>query len=405
MVISILTEEEKSSIRRHFTYVDGKLYRNNEELNYVRPRAKLNGRSVPFSTIIRVLTEEEGVVEGEAAVWSVAQQSKLQRQMDSNRIERAIVRKEVRELNASNDLFSDLITLIGEHPSQLPCLPIEKEGGTLILQLSDLHAGETVVLPNNVFNMDVLSKRLFKYVGQAIKFGLRHQVRRVVVALTGDLCNSDRRVGERDAYEYNRTYAVSSVFQIIAAAIERISSYIPVTHVISVAGNESRFDKDLELSHRNYSNNLDWVVDRMLEAYFAPAIKFGVFAAPVERLITIDGVRCLFSHGISHAKDSPEKQLDYYRKKYAQVDMVFVGHLHSSLIAAGFSRSSSPVGQNDYSEFTLGIAKSIPSQTFTLIEDGTAYPFAIDLSVTGEDKFMFAPIPSTEVLTKYEEEI
>lgn len=396
----------KEFIVDNFRLVDGRIERLVGEAwvdtsGYAdKSRLRVNGAMMSRAYVKEVLMENSPPTEEEKEVFNFKKAAALQRQMDANRVERAMVRKEARAFNSSKEMFNELIGLIegNKHLSSVPKPVIDGGSGSLIIQLSDIHSGSTVSLPNNVVNMQILSKRLYSYIDAAIKMGLKAGVKRCIFALTGDLISSDRRPGEKATIEYNRAHATLNAFEIISGAINRVSCSIPVTNVVSICANEARVQEDLELTHKCFYDNFDWIIDRMLKAYYNGAIKFSDFTNPVERMIEVDGVNILLSHGLVKPRESPQKQVEYYRKKYPEMNHMMVGHIHSELCANSFSRSAGLPGSNEYSTYTLGIAESQPGQTFHLVQEGRVFSFPVDLTKTGEDFFPFTPPPSSEAI-------
>lgn len=333
---------------------------------------------------------------------AVKKATEIQRLRDVQRIERGTFRKEARVLNSANALFEDLLKAIPS--AKLGNVPpmVAQDKGTLVIQVSDAHFNETVSLPNNTFNSKVQSKRFYKYINAAISIGLGFGVRRAIFVLTGDLVNSARRQGEALSNEFNGAHGALMAFEVLSGAIEMTSSFIPVTTVTSVLGNEPRLTDELCLEAKVYMDNFDYIIHHMLAARFSSTVNFIPVENPVERLLDIDGVKTLWTHGLAKPKDSPAKQLMYYRAKYGRVDFVGCGHLHEALCAPGFARSGSTVGGNTYSEFHLGIANSTPSQTCHVIVDGKVYSFPIDLTYTGEEAFAFTEPPSQRVVVRTE---
>ena len=330
----------------------------------------------------------------------------VQRLRDVQRTERGEFRKEARKLNSSNELFSEMLELIPKAKigsSRLP--PPGATGGTLVIGLSDVHFGLSISVPNNIVNTKVLSQRLYAYALAAVRMGLRVGARRCVFVLTGDMISSNRRTGEAAAVEYNRAHALLNAFEVISGMMEFVSSYIAITNVISVLGNESRVDEDLELNHKCFYENFDWVLDRMLKALYNGSIKFSEFTNPVEKLIDIDGVNILLAHGLVKPKENPNKQLQFYRARYPELDYMIVGHIHSELVALGFSRSAGLPGANEYSTYSLGIPTSNPGQTFHLVQDGRVYSFPVDLSKVTEDHFLFTEPPKQEAIATVREKV
>jgi predicted phosphodiesterase len=337
---------------------------------------------------------------------AVKKATEIQRLRDVQRIERGTFRKEARVLNGANATLDALIELVKENPSTPVTYgpKVAKEEGTLIMGLSDLHFGEMVTLPNNLVNTKVLSQRLYKFCEIAVDTALAFGVSRCIFVLTSDMVNSDRRQGELMSNEYNRSHALFNAFEVISAMIDKVSQYIQVTNLTSVIGNEGRVDLDLAFEHKCFMNNFDFILDRMLKAHF-PKIVVSNFGNPVERILSVDGVEILLTHGITMAKATPAKQLAYYRQKHGRVDYMISGHLHEALVAPGFSRSGSPVGGNCYSELSLGIAASTPSQTFHIVRGGQMLSFPVDLTSVDGTFFPYTEPPKQRDITQTKEKV
>ena len=367
-------------------------------------RIRVNGAMMNRAYVEEVLMESAPPTEEEKEVFNFKKAAALQRQMDANRVERAMVRKEARAFNSSNELFNELIGLIESKPKlELPKFEVSKDKSSIIAQLTDLHFGTTISMPGSIVNTKVLSARLYAYAVALVEFGLSAGVNRVVFALTGDIVTSSRRPGEQATIEYNIAHATLNAYEVVSGMIEFVSNYFRVTHVVSVIGNEDRAQKDLELTHKCHFDNHGWVVDRMLKAHFNGSIKFSEMLSPVERLIEVDGVNILLAHGLTKPREDPARQFAYYKAKHPTMNHMLVGHIHSALCATGFSRSAGLPGSNEYSTYTLGIPESGPGQSFHLVKAGRVFSFPIDLSSSGEDYFPFTAVPTADKIATVKE--
>lgn len=382
--------------------------RREEILSYLRanPDETLRGAAEEFdcspSTIhkLKKIISMEEPIEEDLVAKPVDSAIKLQKLRDVQRIERKEFREAARTLNDNNAVLETLIGLVSGLRLPRPKAPLVKaSGGTLVVQFSDLHFGETVELPNNLVNTHIISARLYEFVKRAIVIGKAFDCRRTIVAITGDVVNSDRRLSELMTNEYNRAHATMNSFEVLSQAIDVLSSSIPVTHITSVIGNEDRADKDFAFEARCLTNNFGYIVHEMLRAYF-PEIVCSKWGNPVERILDIDGTLMLLTHGITKAKASPANQLAYYRAKHGRIDHMISGHLHESLVAPGFARSGSVIGGNGYSELGLGIPLSTPSQSVHVIDDGRVYSIPIDLSSVGGNFFQFTEPPQSRDIAK-----
>lgn len=356
-----------------------------------------------------ILLENSEPLEEEVEKVSLKQAKQIQRLQDTQRVERALVRKVIRKDNSSSALFEELMSLVPVAKTLDKVSKVNLSGdGTLILQLSDCHVSETVSLPGNTINSVVVSKRLKKFAEESIRIGMAFGARRCVVLLTGDnASNSDRRIeSEFLTNEMSRAQAVIVAFELFSQIISTVDSYIPVTDVISVSGNECRCRELFDFTAEAMINNFDFILDRMLKSHF-PKIKFADWGSPVERVVTIDGMKILVTHGVTRPRDLPEKQLAYYRGKYGPIDYAIMGHIHQSLVHPNYSRSGSVIGKNAYSELSLGIVTSCPSQSCYVIDNGLIKAFPVNLENVSniEEGFFFSPIQKSKDYAKVEVEV
>jgi predicted phosphodiesterase len=322
---------------------------------------------------------------------------KNQRLTDSNRTERALFRSEARKLNDRNDLFEKMIELLKTNPIKTSnqTLVLDTSSPVLAIGLSDVHWGETVALPNNEVNTKIISQRLFKFMSEAIKAGIGFGCKRAVFFLTGDQVNSSRRPSEYLSNEFSVSHATVNAVEIYSRMIEIVSQSFSVTDVVSVCGNESRQDKDFGFESKMIMSNYDYIIHESLRALF-PGVKFSNWGNPVERLVKICGKNILLTHGITLARKSPEQALNYYRLKHGNdLNYLICGHVHEACNTPFFSRSGSPIGANCFSELTLGIPVSVPSQTFHIISNTSIFSVPVNLTEGLTDSFEFTKPPSS----------
>lgn len=400
--------DNRAFILENFRVVNGKLEKLaygewSDTSDYVdKKRVRVGNVMMKREKVMQILNENAYPTEDEVENFNKKQAKALQRLQDTQRIERALVRKELRSENKAEAVFEELLEMIPRAKVGKSKAVSLSDGGTLIIQISDAHFNEMVSLPNNIFNAKVQSQRIYKYIKQSIAIGIGFNVRRAIFVLTGDLVNSSRREGEALSNEYNSAHATLMAFEVISGAIEMVSSYFKITSLLSVLGNESRNNNELCLEAKVFLNNFDYIIHNMLTARYSALIECIPIGNPVERIMDIDGVKILATHGLVKPKDSVVRQLTYYRTKYGRVDHILCGHLHESLCAPNFSRSGSTVGGNTYSELTLGIATSVPSQSCHVVQDGCVFSFPIDLTSVSEEYFSYTEPPSQRTVIKTE---
>jgi predicted phosphodiesterase len=343
---------------------------------------------------------EETPEEEKTETGAVALALQKQKLMDSNRVERKLFREEARKLNTANDLFEKMIGMLSANPIRRtkPVKASPESSPVLAIGLSDVHWGETVALKNNEINTKIISQRLFKFMMEAIKAGLGFGCKRAVFFLTGDHVNSSRRPSEFLSNEFTASHAAVNAIEVYSRMIDIVSDHFNVTDVVSVCGNESTIrlsDNTFGYEPKMLMSNYDYIIHQSLKALF-PGIRFSEFGNPVERVVKICGKNILLTHGITLARKSPEQAMNYYRMKHGNdLNYLICGHVHEACNTPFFSRSGSPIGANCYSELTLGIPISVPSQTFHIISDSSIFSVPVDLSYGLDDFFEFTVPPST----------
>ena len=309
----------------------------------------------------------------------------LQRKTDESRV----LRKEFREhsrvenaLTALNESLLELLTnqtfkpITYEHP--------ENEGPVLIVQVSDTHFNELVTLPDNLFNFVVGAKRLQKYAGKIRKFAEIYKIKNIVLALTGDIINSDRRLDEMMNQSTNRMKASIIATQILYHFIQDINRSANIK-VVGVSGNESRVKIDHGMSEIAMSDNYDYLVYNMLKLLFnkSKGITF-IDGDSVEQVININNSNILITHGttIKEGQAAMQQIFGKYAAKGILLDYAIFGHVHFTNVTDIYSRSGSLVGNNVYSDRYLNLVTKASQVVHFIEKDGSMYALNLSLQYT-----------------------
>ena len=312
----------------------------------------------------------------------------LQRKTDETRVLRKEFREHARVENALTALNESLVELLTdqtfkpvtyEHP--------EFEGPVLIVQVTDAHFNELVTLPDNLFNFVVGAKRLQKYAGKIRKFAEIYKVKNIVLALTGDIINSDRRLDEMINQSTNRMKAAIIATQILYHFIQDVNRSANIK-VIGVSGNESRVKIEHGMSELAMSDNYDYLVYNMLKLLFAKAkgITF-VDGDPVEQVINVNNSNILVTHGttIKEGQAAMQQIFGKYAAKGILLDYAIFGHVHFTNITDIYSRSGSIVGNNVYSDRYLNLVTKASQVVHVVEKDGSIDTIKVSLQYT--DKY------------------
>tara|TARA_R110002020_G_C16313355_1_gene774055 strand:- start:5014 stop:5985 length:972 start_codon:yes stop_codon:yes gene_type:complete len=251
-----------------------------------------------------------------------------------------------------------------------------------VLQLSDVHFNELVELENNRYDFKVASSRIRYFVNKAKTYFKTAGVSNMVVALTGDLMNSDRRLDELLNQATNRAKATFLGVDILQQAIIDLSDDFDVT-VASVVGNEGRANKEMGWSDVVATDNYDYTIFQCLRYLFRKnSIKF-VHGDPSELVLNVAGQNLLMLHGHGSLRGKLDTSVNQVAGRYSlkgiKIDYVIFGHVHSARVGDNFGRSSSMVGANDYSEKALNLNGRASQNCYIFYKNGNRDGIKVDL--------------------------
>ncbi len=303
---------------------------------------------------------------------------------DLNRIERKSFREHARVENAISEYTQRLIEIFERNKlSALVKKHKSNNKAVGVIQFSDVHFNELVELESNSYDFTIASRRCKDFVSKAIKYFSTAKVKNVVVALTGDLLNSDRRLDELLAMATNRSKATFLAVDILQQVILHLNNHFNLT-VLSVSGNESRVKKDWGWGDILATDNYDYTIFKMLEYLFkGSAIEF-IEGDPLEVVVEVAGQNLLCLHGNGSIKksgmeSSVQQIIGRYGLKGIDIDYIIFGHIHSARIGDNFSRSSSMVGSNDYAEKALNLSGRASQNCYIFYNNGNRDGIKIDL--------------------------
>lgn len=325
---------------------------------------------------------------------NVKVEAKNQRLMDSNRIERKHKREYLRSYNALEDYNKNVLEQLEQFSDslqavQIPTIKKNKEAKGVV-QVSDVHGNELINLEHNKFDFNILSKRLYKYACSVIVLFKGHGITDVLVAFTGDLLNSDRRLDEKLNQSTNRAKATVLLQHIFTQFLLHLRQHFNIS-VLSVLGNEGRVDDEMSFSDNVLSNNYDFSVISMIKEklnFAGVDITFLSIDKTVE-IVDIYGQKWMFTHDLSKSTKTEKGTLAVIGGNYVsgtKVDYIVCGHIHSTLTADYSARSGSLSGSNGYSEVSLGLYGRASQNVFIAFPDGKITS-RVDLQEYGEEGY------------------
>lgn len=357
----------------------------------VQGAAKLLG--VPRGTIRSKLAEWKSSEillkwsDTELVEENVRAKKTAQKFQDLNRVERKTFREFARIENAVSVYANQIRKLLKKKRFVTPPRSrIHTEQPGAIIHWSDQHLNERVELPHNRYDWKVASQRLRKHVHESIRMLKAYGVQHVLVAMTGDLLNSDRRLDELLANAGNRAKASVLAVDLYQQALRELNDHFEVT-VGSVSGNESRITKDLGWNAEVASDNYDFTIHEHLSLLLAnTGIHFFPVNDPGEMVIEVAGQNCLFIHGHGSIARDIQKSVQAAKGRWiergVQIDLMFFGHIHEALVADTYARSSSLVGSNDFAEKALNYTGRASQNTYLVLPGGGFHGIKIDLQDT-----------------------
>tara|TARA_Y100000401_G_C8320707_1_gene225102 strand:- start:1099 stop:2292 length:1194 start_codon:yes stop_codon:yes gene_type:complete len=307
---------------------------------------------------------------------------------DLNRIERKAFREHVRVENAVSKYSEQLVKIFEKYNlSKLTIKHPEDDKAVGVIQFSDVHFNELVNLEHNQYDFKIASARCKQFVDKTISYFKSSNITNVLLVQSGDLLNSDRRLDELLSMATNRAKATFLAVDIFQQVILHLNKHFNVS-VCAVTGNESRVKQEWGWSQSLASDNYDYTIFKTLEYIFKDSNITFIQGDPTELVVEVAGQNLLVLHGngsIKRGLDTSVTQLmGRYKAKGIDVDYVIFGHVHSARVGDNFSRSSSMVGANDYSEKALNLSGRASQNCYIFYNNGNRDGIKIDLQNYGK---------------------
>ena len=306
-----------------------------------------------------------------------------QKAQDKNRIFNKSFREHARIENAVEEYSKELKTLFENNKLNTTINTFKVNNKAVgVIQFSDVHFNELVQLENNRYDFKVASSRVRYFVNKSRLYFKTANITNVVIALTGDLMNSDRRLDELLNQATNRAKATFLGVDILQQAILDLNDDFNIT-VASVVGNEGRANKELGWSNVIATDNYDYTIFQCLRYLFRKnSVKF-VHGDPSELVLNVAGQNLLMLHGHGALKGKLDTSVNQIAGRYSlkgiKIDYVIFGHVHSARVGDNFGRSSSMVGANDYSEKALNLNGRASQNCYIFYKNGNRDGIKVDL--------------------------
>ena len=322
------------------------------------------------------------IADADIVKYNIKLAKQKQKFQDLNRIERKAFREDSRQENALVEYNTEIIKLLNRHSLNTKINKKKhKTEAAIVVQLADLHLNELVEIESNKYDFNVAAKRLQKYAYKVKEYVKFHKANKVLVAITGDLINSDRRLDEKLSMATNRAKATFLGVHLLKYFILDINEVAEV-QVCCVTGNESRISEHLGWVDMVASDNYDFTIFEMLRLLL-PDINF-LRGDALELVVEINGKNMLVIHGHQLGKmdaNQVGRVVSKYSAKGTIIDFIICGHLHETMIRDNIARSASLVGSNAYSENALNLSGTAAQNIYCFTDDGR-HDIRIDLQET-----------------------
>ena len=328
------------------------------QVDYLRKQIK---------AIVHWLIADKDIVQ-----YNVKLSKQKQKAQDLNRIANKSFREYARQENALEEYNKELIKVLKENSINVELVEQKKDSeSVVVVQVADTHFNELVDLgESNKYDFKIASKRLQKFAYYIKQYAELHNASSFLVAITGDLMNSDRRLDEKLAMATNRSKATFLAVHLLKHFILDLQEQANV-RVCCVTGNESRITEFCGWVDIVASDNYDFTIFEILRLLL-PDIEF-IRGDALEVVVNINGKNMLVIHGHQLGKmDSNQvgKVISKYSSKGVIIDFIICGHLHETMIRDNIARSASLVGSNSYSEKALNLSGRAAQNIYIFTNDG-----------------------------------
>jgi len=315
-----------------------------------------------------------------------------QKYKDLSRISRKQLREKVKSENAIIEYNKNLVEIFSKY--KLPTFAVRKhssnlKGATGVVHITDAHFNELVDLVHNKYDFPIASKRLKLLALRAKQYFKPMGIQKILIAMTGDLMNSDRRLDELLSEATNRSKATFLAVNLLEHFILDLSKDFQLT-VANVVGNESRLAKDVGWTEMMASDNYDFTIYNILKLIFRDSNIRMLDGNLLEQVVEISGQNVLLLHGNQLKANSMEQSIQKIKGKYTsqkiRIDFVLSGHLHSARIGDVYARGSSLVGANAYSDSALQLESRASQNLHVFYPNRNRDSIKIDLQITDDIK-------------------
>lgn len=313
------------------------------------------------------------------------QKQKLQDQLNLNR---KIMREQFRYENMCDVVIDNCKKHLKEGVPKVKEISSFSSVEESVLTISDVHIGQIIEETTNYFDYEVACIRLENIFSNFIQESNIRGITNVSILFLGDLihCSSILKPDMAFSSEFGEIHSALKCYELLASQIDRLIPLYNKISLGSIIGNESRFNSHYNPSNlqKEAKNNLDVLIFTMLKERYSDTenVLFINEGDELESVVNINGKNIFMTHG--NCKSINHKELDksFINIKsrlepiYGYLDIMVLGHIHSTAITHRTFRNASLAGSNSYSIF-LGFAESPVSQNMLIISENRIIGFPL----------------------------
>ena len=301
------------------------------------------------------------------------ERQELQKEKQKLSDERIELNRRIRE-EARKESYLDMVRRIILEETQ----PIELEhknncdyaftDNSLIVHLTDIHAGEEVDIYSNQFNEHILKQRIEDYTDKIINIARLHHSEKcyliVSEVVSGVIHNNLRLQNNMDMME-----SFKYISELIASMITTLSDYFDEVNIYVTEGNHSRITANKEDSLKG--ENIDLLLPFYLSARLQNYTNVHCYdnEDPIEiARFDVYGNHIMAAHG---DRDNPQNVIQNFTMIFGvKPDIVYLGHRHTNGLSTVFGsrvvESGSLIGTNNYAQDIRKTSK--PEQTVSVVD-------------------------------------
>lgn len=193
---------------------------------------------------------------------------KVKKQVQDQRRElRNLLNPEARFDNLTERLVEAANNLCRIKPLNFEDYVTDISNSEAVITFADWHYGMTTDNIWNKYNTEICRQRVSKFVSKTIKYLQRHHIKTAHVMLLGDAAHGAIHTGCRVASEEEVCDQIMQVSEVIAEAINELSSYVTEVNVYAAYGNHLRTvqNKNDSIHSDNMEKLIPWWLEQRLQ--------------------------------------------------------------------------------------------------------------------------------------------